>query len=128
MRVGRLVVTAVALLVAAALPLVATAAAAQSFGASAPSSVRVETQPAAMHHGQPRVEGYVYNERYWAVARVLLLVEQLDEGGAVVASQPTWVSGSPVPFGRAYFEARVPALDAKYRVRVVSVEWNRCGD
>jgi hypothetical protein len=121
MRVTSLVVTA-------ALLLVATAAAAQGFGAGPASYLRVEAHTTATRHGQPSVEGYVYNERTWAAARILLLIEQLDDAGGIVSSRPAWVTGGLVPFGRAYFEAPVPVADGKYRVSVASVDWLRCGD
>jgi hypothetical protein len=111
-------------LVAARLLLADTGAWAQSFGAVDPS-VKVEWQVDAKSH--PIVWGYIYNQRPRPATRVRILIEQLDGEGKSVSSQTVWVPRALPPFGREYFEERVPTADATYRVSVSWIEWGGGG-
>jgi hypothetical protein len=111
------------LLVAIAL-MVADTAWAQSFGAVDPS-VKVEWHVEAKSH--PIVWGYIYNQRPRPATRVRILIEQLDGEGKSLSSRTVWVTTVLSPFGREYFEERVPTADATYRVSISSIEWSGGG-
>jgi hypothetical protein len=110
--------------VAGALLLAATGAWAQSFGAVDPS-VKVEWHVEAKSH--PIVWGYIYNQRPRPATRVRILIEQLDGEGKSLSSRTVWVTTVLSPFGREYFEERVPTADATYRVSISSIEWSGGG-
>jgi hypothetical protein len=74
----------------------------------------------------PAIEGYVYNTASRSAERMRLQIDRLDAAGTVVGSSTVWVLGS-VPMGnRAYFRASVPDA-AKYRVQVLTFDWNGGG-
>jgi hypothetical protein len=69
-----------------------------------------------------RLRGYVENTYGEAAARIQLLGQALDTGGAVVGQKLSWLTPTIPGFGRAYFEiARMPKAD-HYRVTVWSYE------
>ncbi|MBI1845940.1 MAG: hypothetical protein HY294_03680 [Candidatus Rokubacteria bacterium] len=114
-------------LVVAALLLSATGALAQGWGGQPVPGVRVESETSTTRKGQPIVSGYVYNEKGMYAIRTRILVEQVDAAGAVVWSRTAWVAGDLPPFGRGYFEERVPVAGAAYRVSVVFIDWREGG-
>ena len=71
---------------------------------------------------RPVVSGYVVNDSPYTVTAVRLLVEGLDETGAVVEQQLSWVPGAFSPFSRRYFEAQPTAWYPEHRVRVFSFD------
>jgi hypothetical protein len=76
--------------------------------------------------GQRVVHGYVANQSGWAVARMRLLVDALEDG-RVVGQRVSWVSESLTPGTRAYFAIPVPAQSPTYRVAVFEYEIRRGG-
>ena len=89
--------------------------------------LRVEftVEPAKDSHS--RLTGYVYNERDMWAANVLLGVEVLDAAGAVVDSTTDSVYGNIPPRNRSFFEVKLPATGASYRVIVRAVDWRGYG-
>ncbi len=73
--------------------------------------------------GQPTVQGYLQNASPYTLDRIQLLVDALDNTGAVVGQKAFWLLGSPLaPFSRRYFEAIVPQEAPQYRVQVYSYD------
>lgn len=109
-------------LVAAAV-LVASSAGRPSISvAQPPQAVRVEWEASQTSRG-PVVFGYVYKTYGTAAGRIRLLIEGLDASGQSVIRTTGFVD-RPVPaLGRTYFEVRVAASTATYRVTVLSVDW-----
>lgn len=106
----------------------AGSAAAQGFGRPADVDLRVEWADGADRRGQPRVTGYVYNQRAGSYAvGVQLLVEALDASGRVVGSTTGSVLGEVPPSGRSYFEVKAPTKAASYRVTLQSFSWRAYG-
>jgi hypothetical protein len=77
-------------------------------------------------HG-PQVEGYIYNNYFAGAEQMLVAVEQLSPSGQAVSCATVWVTGSVPPGNRAYFATPVPDASAKYRVRVLSFNWEKRG-
>jgi hypothetical protein len=75
----------------------------------------------------PAIAGQVRNLSNLPVERMQLLVEPLDQQGAVVGSFRTWVLGQIPAHTRAYFHTPVPAASA-YRVRILTFDWSNCRD
>jgi len=74
-------------------------------------------------HGRSVIQGYVYNDYLRAAVNVQLLVETLDESGAVIARGMGFVRGA-VPFNdRSYFEVPLKTPGASYRVSVTGFDW-----
>ena len=104
-------------------------------GASPPSHVppgqqhyfRTEATGGTDRHGRPVVSGWVYNSHGLPAFHVQLDIEVLDASGQVLSHTLSYEDTLVPNFGRAYFEQRVPALGASYRVTVRSVEWLRTG-
>jgi hypothetical protein len=84
---------------------------------------RVEAAGGQDWRGRPVVSGYVYNDYGRAAAHVRLQVEVLDASGTVLSRTLAYEDSIVPNFNRAYFEARVPALGASYRVTVVNAEF-----
>lgn len=76
--------------------------------------------------GQRVVHGYVDNRGGWAVARMRLLVDALEDG-RVVGQRVGWVAEPLTPGTRAYFAIPVPAQTPTYRVAVFEYEIRRGG-
>jgi hypothetical protein len=73
--------------------------------------------------GRPVVSGYLANDSPYEVTGVRLLVDGLDEAGAIVAQGVSWVPvGRLGPFSRVYFEAPAPGRHPRYQVRVFSYD------
>ena len=87
---------------------------------------RVESEPKQTRRG-PALAGYIYNSYGMTAHRVELLIEGLDASGTVVSSTIGHVMGTVPPFDRSYFEVRVPAGAASYRVKVRWWEWTARG-
>jgi hypothetical protein len=104
-------------------------------GAAAPSLLapshqrhfRIEATGGTDHRGRPVVSGFVYNDYGLPASHVMLNVEVLDASGQVLSTTIAYEDTVVPNFGRAYFEHRVPAPGASYRVTVRSVEWLRTG-
>lgn len=91
--------------------------------AGAEARFRLEWEPGVSRRQQPIVAGYVYNTAPVAVERMQLCVESMDAAGRVVGTTTAWVEGRLHPDDRLYFEVRVPASGASYRITVRSVDW-----
>jgi hypothetical protein len=73
--------------------------------------------------GQPMVGGYLVNDSPYTVSHVRLLVDGLDDKGAVVAQRISWVPGSTLtPFSRVSFEVPAPGRHPKYQVTVFAYD------
>ena len=83
-----------------------------------------ETTPGARG---PAISGQVRNLSNLPVERMQLLVEPLDQTGAVVGSFRTWVLGQIPAHTSGYFSTQVPAALA-YRVRILTFDWSNCRD
>ena len=76
----------------------------------------------------PQVEGYIYNQSTMGTAiRMLVAIERLDAAGQPVECAQVWVSGTVPQDYRAYFAALVPDAGARYRVRVLTFDWDKRG-
>ena len=78
---------------------------------------------AADTHGRPVVYGRIRNEYGFAARKVRLLIDSLDAAGAVTAQTIAYVPFDVTPGTGGWFEARVPAPAASYRVSVFQWEW-----
>jgi len=75
------------------------------------------------HGGRPVVSGHIMNDSGYPVTRVQLLVEALDDRGAVVRQTVDWLPGGGLePAARAYFEVPAPGSASAYRVRVFAFD------
>lgn len=77
--------------------------------------------------GRPVVWGRIRNEYGLAARKVRVLVDSLDASGAVAAQTLAYVPFDVTPGTGAYFETRVPARAASYRVVVYQWEWIQAG-
>jgi hypothetical protein len=76
---------------------------------------------AGQYRGRPVVEGYVENISPYDLTRIRILVESLDQAGAVTAQRVAWVPGDLRGGGHLFFQ--VPAEPAPaYRVQVFSYD------
>jgi hypothetical protein len=82
---------------------------------------------AADTNGRSEVHGVIVNEFGFGARKVRLLVDSLDGAGAVNAQTIVYVPFDLTPGSRAYFQARVPAPAAAYRVSVFQWEWIQAG-
>jgi hypothetical protein len=82
---------------------------------------------AADTNGRALVYGAIRNEFGFGARKVRLLVDSLDGSGAVTAQTIAYVPFSLPPGTGSYFEARVPARAAAYRVTVYEWEWIQSG-
>ena len=87
---------------------------------------RVEWQ-AADTNGLPTVHGHLRNEFGFTANKVRLLIDSLDATGAVTAQTICYVPFDITPGTGAWFEARVPARAASYRVAVFQWDWTQSG-
>jgi hypothetical protein len=82
---------------------------------------------AADTNGRPAVHGRIRNEFGFPARKIRLLVDSLDATGAVTAQTITYLPFDLSPGTGSYFEARVPARAASYRVSVFQWEWIQSG-
>jgi hypothetical protein len=78
-------------------------------------------------NGRPDVHGVILNEYGFAARKIRLLIDSLDARGGVTAQTIAYVPFDLTPGMRSYFEARVPARAASYRVSVFQWEWIQAG-
>jgi len=76
---------------------------------------------------RPEVHGQILNEFGYPARKVRLLVNSLDATGAVTDQTLVYMPGDLLPGSRYYFETRVPAPAASYRVVVFQYEWIQAG-
>jgi hypothetical protein len=76
---------------------------------------------------RPAVHGSILNEFGFPARKVRLLVDSLDARGAVTDQTLVYVPGELLPGSQYYFETRVPARAASYRVVVFQYEWIQAG-
>ena len=74
-------------------------------------------------NGRSDVHGVLFNEYGFAARKIRLLIDSLDARGGVTAQTIAYVPFDLSPGTRTYFEARVPAPAASYRVSVFQWEW-----
>jgi hypothetical protein len=116
----------------ASLLVVATSALAQGAALLTPLVVdgeryfTVEWQAADTSRG-PEVYGHIRNEWGFAARKVRLLVDSLDQSGAVTAQTLAYLPFDLTPGTGSYFAAHVPAPAASYRVSVFQWEWVQSG-
>lgn len=98
---------------------------------SAPSGIdariRLDWEAGTTRGGKPVIQGYVYNDYGRPAADVHLLVETLDASGAVIGRTIGFVHGVVQFNDRVYFEVRLKATGASYRVTVTSFDWKGGG-
>lgn len=83
---------------------------------------RVEWEAGTQGDGQV-VRGRVRNDSPYLLDRIQLLVEALDQGGAVLDQQVVWLNARGLePFTGASFEVQARRSAPQYRVRVYSYE------
>ena len=78
---------------------------------------------AADANGRPMVSGRIRNEYGFPANKIRLLIDSLDATGAVTAQTLAYVPFGLTPGTGAYFEARVPAHAASYRVSIFQWDW-----
>ena len=78
-------------------------------------------------NGRSDVHGVIRNEFGFAARKIRLLIDSLDATGGVTAQTLEYVPFDLGPGTHAYFEARVPARAASYRVSVFQWEWIQAG-
>jgi len=100
---------------------------AQSAGAAQPADpLRVEWESRDIGNGQTLISGYVYNQRELRVERVQLRVEPASGGSSW--SRVVYVNGAIPGQGRQFFEAKMPAANAPYRITVGMFDFSMCGN
>jgi hypothetical protein len=73
--------------------------------------------------GKTRVAGYVKNEGDFAVSRMRLLIDGLDDTGRITGQSVAWVpSPRPGPGARVYFDEPAPA-GVRHQVSVYAYDW-----
>jgi hypothetical protein len=77
--------------------------------------------------GRPTVYGRIRNEYGVPAHKVRLLIDSLDASGAVTAQTIAYVPFDVTPGTGAFFEARVPARAASYRVSIFQWDWGQSG-
>jgi hypothetical protein len=119
------------LVAAMSLALEPIARSAPALAVSAPSGIdsrlRLDWDAGTGRGGKPVIQGYVYNDYGRPAVDVHLLVETLDASGAVTARTIGFVVGAVQFKDRAYFEVRLQASGAAYRVTVTSFDWKGGG-
>ena len=81
---------------------------------------RIDAQVGQSKKGTPVYSGYIYNDGGGGVANIRLLIETLDAEGKVIGQAQGAALGSMLGRDRLYFEVRLEATGASYRVRVLS--------
>lgn len=82
---------------------------------------------AADEKGSPHVQGVIRNQFGFPARKVRLLVNSMDPAGAVTDQRLVYVIGDLLPGSQYYFDTRVPARAASYRVMVFQYEWIQAG-
>jgi len=115
-------------LVALGLLLVATDGAR---GISSPSGIdsrlRFEYEVGRTRHGQPEIQGFIYNDYGRAANNVRMIVETLDESGQVIGRGYGYVFGIVPAFSRTPFNVPLQTAGASYRLTVTLFEWRDTG-
>jgi hypothetical protein len=83
---------------------------------------KLDWQP-AVRRGRPIVAGHILNDWGMPAASIQLLVDALDERGAVLGQRVEWLGTGLTPGMRAYFEVPAPAPAPTYRVSVYAFQW-----
>ncbi len=83
---------------------------------------RIELEPHQSKRGFA-VEGYIYNTYGASADRVMVRVDGLDSNGTVLSRTTRYITGGVPRFGRSYFQIRVPAGAATYRMTILSFDW-----
>lgn len=78
-------------------------------------------------NGRSDVHGVIFNEFGFGARKVRLLIDSLDARGGITAQTIAYVPFDLPPGTRSYFEARLPARAASYRVSVFQWEWIQGG-
>jgi len=91
------------------------------------SRLRFEYDVGRTRHGQPEIQGYIYNDYGRAAINVRMIVETLDESGNVIGRAYGYVFGTVPVFNRAPFYVRPQMAGASYRLTVTSFEWRDLG-
>jgi hypothetical protein len=98
---------------------------------SSPSGIdprlRFEYEIGRTRHGQPEIQGYIYNDYGRPANNVRMIVETLDESGNVVGRAYGYVFGIVPVFNRTGFNVRPQTAGASYRLTVTSFEWRDGG-
>ena len=82
---------------------------------------------AAEQKGTPHVQGVIGNRFGFGARKVRLLVDSLDPAGAVTDQTLVYLPFDLMPGSQYYFDTRVPAPAASYRVVVFQYEWIQSG-
>lgn len=98
---------------------------AAQLASSRDGSFTLEWEPAS-RRGQPVVRGYITNSYPLVATDVQLRIDGLDPAGNVVTTTTGYLPRT-VGNDRQYFEVRVPAPAASYRVAVAYFVWVRPG-
>jgi hypothetical protein len=77
--------------------------------------------------GGPQVEGYIHNYFSAGAEQMLLAVERVEASGQVTGCSMVWIAGTVPPLNRGYFVAPVPDASTRYRVRILSFNWEKRG-
>jgi hypothetical protein len=77
--------------------------------------------------GRPVVSGHVLNDWGFPAANMRLLVDGLDNSGAIVDQHVAWLGTMVNPGTRAYFEVPLERPAANYRVSVFAFDWVQSG-
>jgi hypothetical protein len=98
---------------------------------SSPSGIdprlRFEYEVGRTRHGQPEIQGYIYNDFGFPANNVRMIVETLDDSGKVVARAYGYVFGSVPAFNRTPFNVPLQTAGASYRLTVTSFDWRGGG-
>ena len=76
----------------------------------------------AQHRKRTVLSGYIDNESLYGMTRVRLLVEALDNQGAVIRQTVNWLGDDLGASTRTFFEVAAPGPAASYRVRVFAFD------
>lgn len=98
---------------------------------SSPSGIdprlHFEYQVGRTRHGQPEIEGYIYNDYARPANNVRMIVETLDESGKVIGRAYGYVFGIVPAFNRTPFNVPLQTAGPSYRLTVTSFEWRDGG-
>lgn len=91
------------------------------------SRLRFEYDVGRTRHGQPEIQGYIYNDYARPANNVRMIVETLDESGKVVGRAYGYVFGIVPAFNRTPFNVPLQTAGASYRLTVTLFEWRDGG-
>jgi hypothetical protein len=89
--------------------------------------LRLEYEVGQTRHGKPEIQGYIYNDYMRAANNVRMIVESLDDSGAVIGCARGFVFGIVPGFNRAPFNVPLATTGATYRLTVTQFEWRDLG-